>query len=312
MLLTDISIKRPVFATVMSIILVIFGLVVFSKIPVRELPNIDPSVVTVRTDYTGASAEIVDSQITQLIEDAVGGTQGIRTIASTSVDGRSTIKMEFEIGVNVDEAANDVRDAVSKVTNSLPTNASGQPLSLPIIFKTTESNTVTVWLRLRSKNLSDIELSDYALRYLTGYFSSVPGVGQIILSGEKQLSIRVWFNPIALASRDLTEQEVEAVLLKENLDFPAGKLTSKNTDLVLKLDRNYKNLSIKWVTDYEPKIWDDCTEPTTNKITKKANSRSSTERSITSDDENEVESEDKNQDSEFLFQTKIKTSSFVF
>ena len=242
MLLTDISIKRPVFATVMSIILVIFGLVVFSKIPVRELPNIDPSVVTVRTDYTGASAEIVDSQITQLIEDAVGGTQGIRTIASTSVDGRSTIKMEFEIGVNVDEAANDVRDAVSKVTNSLPTNASGQPLSLPIIFKTTESNTVTVWLRLRSKNLSDIELSDYALRYLTGYFSSVPGVGQIILSGEKQLSIRVWFNPIALASRDLTEQEVEAVLLKENLDFPAGKLTSKNTDLVLKLDRNYKNL----------------------------------------------------------------------
>ena len=243
MLLTDISIKRPVFATVMSIILVIFGLVVFSKIPVRELPNIDPSVVTVRTDYTGASAEIVDSQITQLIEDAVGGTQGIRTIASTSVDGRSTIKMEFEIGVNVDEAANDVRDAVSKVTNSLPTNASGQPLSLPVIFKTTESNTVTVWLRLRSKNLSDIELSDYALRYLTGYFSSVPGVGQIVLSGEKQLSIRVWFNPIALASRDLTEQEVEAVLLKENLDFPAGKLSSKNTDLVLKLERNYKNVN---------------------------------------------------------------------
>ena len=255
MLLTDISIKRPVFATVMSVVLVIFGLVVFKNIPVRELPNIDPSIVTVRTLYAGASAEIVDSQITQILEDAVGGTEGILNIASTSVDGQSTIRMEFALGVDVNEAANDVRDAVSRVVNNLPTNSSGQPLNLPQVFKTSESNVITVWLRLRSKSLSQVELTDYAVRYLQGFFSSVPGVGQTILSGDKQLSIRIWLNPIAMAAKGVTEPDIENVLNNENIDFPTGKITSKNIDLVLKLQRNYqnvedfKNLAIKKLSD---------------------------------------------------------------
>ena len=118
MFLTDISIKRPVFATVMSIILIIFGLVIFNKIAVRELPDIDPSIVTVRTVYKGASAEIVDSQITQKIEDIVGGTPGLATIDSRSEDGRSVVKMEFEPGVSVDEATNDIRDRVSRIIDS--------------------------------------------------------------------------------------------------------------------------------------------------------------------------------------------------
>lgn len=255
MLLTDISIKRPVFATVMSIVLVIFGLVVFKNIPVRELPNIDPSIVTVRTLYAGASAEIVDSQITQILEDAVGGTEGILNITSTSVDGQSTIRMEFALGVDVNEAANDVRDAVSRVINNLPTNSSGQPLNLPEVFKTSESNVITVWLRLRSKSLSQVELTDYAVRYLQGFFSSVPGVGQTVLSGDKQLSIRIWLNPIAMAAKGVTEPDIENVLNNENIDFPTGKITSKNIDLVLKLQRNYqnvedfKNLAIKKLSD---------------------------------------------------------------
>ncbi len=255
MLLTDISIKRPVFATVMSVVLVIFGLVVFKNIPVRELPNIDPSIVTVRTLYAGASAEIVDSQITQILEDAVGGTEGILNITSTSVDGQSTIRMEFALGVDVNEAANDVRDAVSRVVNNLPTNSSGQPLNLPQVFKTSESNVITVWLRLRSKSLSQVELTDYAVRYLQGFFSSVPGVGQTILSGDKQLSIRIWLNPIAMAAKGVTEPDIENVLNNENIDFPTGKITSKNIDLVLKLQRNYqnvedfKNLAIKKLSD---------------------------------------------------------------
>ena len=237
MFLTDISIKRPVFATVMSIVLVIFGLVIFNKISVRELPDIDPSIVTVRTLYKGASAEIVDSQITQKIEDIVGGTPGMATIESKSEDGRSTVKMEFEPGVSVEEATNEVRDRVSRIIDNLPENA-----TRPEIFKTSEGNAITIWLRLRSQNLSDLELSDYASRYLRDYFSSVEGVGQIILAGEKEISLRVWINPIALAARDLTIADIETALQKENIEFPSGRLESKQIDLSLKLDKNYKTV----------------------------------------------------------------------
>ena len=237
MFLTDISIKRPVFATVMSIILIIFGLVIFNKIAVRELPDIDPSIVTVRTVYKGASAEIVDSQITQKIEDIVGGTPGLATIDSRSEDGRSVVTMEFEPGVSVDEATNDIRDRVSRIIDNLPDNA-----SRPEIFKTSEGNQVAIWLRLRSKNLNDLDLSDYASRYLKDYFSSVDGVGQIILSGEKEISLRVWINPSALSARDLTVSDIESVLLKENIELPAGRLESKSIDLNIKVDKNYKNV----------------------------------------------------------------------
>ena len=237
MLLTDISIKRPVFATVMSIVLVIFGLVVFNRIAVRELPDIDPSIVTVRTLYKGASAEIVDSQITQKIEDIVGGTPGVATISSKSEDGRSVVTVEFESGISVDEAANDIRDRVSRIIDNLPDNA-----TRPEIFKTSEGSTVAVWLRLRSERLSALELSDYAARYLKDYFSSVDGVGNIILSGEKELSLRIWLNPIALSARDVTVGEIENILLKENIEFPSGKLESKKIDLILKLDKSYKNI----------------------------------------------------------------------
>jgi HAE1 family hydrophobic/amphiphilic exporter-1/multidrug efflux pump len=221
----------------MSIILIIFGLVIFNKIAVRELPDIDPSIVTVRTVYKGASAEIVDSQITQKIEDIVGGTPGLATIDSRSEDGRSVVKMEFEPGVSVDEATNDIRDRVSRIIDNLPDNA-----SRPEIFKTSEGNQVAIWLRLRSKNLNDLDLSDYASRYLKDYFSSVDGVGQIILSGEKEISLRVWINPSALSARDLTVSDIESVLLKENIELPAGRLESKRIDLNIKLDKNYKNV----------------------------------------------------------------------
>ena len=237
MFLTDISIKRPVFATVMSIVLVIFGLVIFNKISVRELPDIDPSIVTVRTIYKGASAEIVDSQITQKIEDIVGGTPGLATIDSKSEDGRSVVRMEFEPGVSVDEATNDIRDRVSRIVDFLPDNA-----GRPDIFKTSEGSTITIWLRLRSANLSDLDLSDYASRYLKDYFASVDGVGQIILAGEKEISLRIWINPSALAARDLTVADIESALLKENVEFPSGRLESKRMDLTLKVDKSYKNV----------------------------------------------------------------------
>ena len=214
-----------------------FGLVIFNKIAVRELPDIDPSIVTVRTLYKGASAEIVDSQITQKIEDIVGGTPGLATIDSKSEDGRSVVRMEFEPGVSVDEATNDIRDRVSRIIDFLPDNA-----GRPEIFKTSEGSTITIWLRLRSQNLSDLDLSDYASRYLKDYFASVDGVGQIILAGEKEISLRIWINPSALSARDLTVADIENALLKENVEFPSGRLESKRIDLTLKVDKTYKNV----------------------------------------------------------------------
>ncbi|NDG68426.1 MAG: efflux RND transporter permease subunit, partial [Proteobacteria bacterium] len=206
-------------------------------IAVRELPDIDPSIVTVRTLYKGASAEIVDSQITQKIEDIVGGTPGLATIDSKSEDGRSVVRMEFEPGVSVDEATNDIRDRVSRIIDFLPDNA-----GRPEIFKTSEGSTITIWLRLRSQNLSDLDLSDYASRYLKDYFASVDGVGQIILAGEKEISLRIWINPSALSARDLTVADIENALLKENVEFPSGRLESKRIDLTLKVDKSYKNV----------------------------------------------------------------------
>jgi len=237
MFLSEISIKKPVLATVMSLVLVVFGLVTFNKIPIRELPDIDPSIITVRTEYPGASAEIIESQITQKLEDIVGGTPGINTIQSKSEDERSTITMEFSTGVNIETAANDVRDRISRVADNLPDQAKRTE-----IYKTTEGNQTTIWLRLKSQNLSDLELTDYASRYLKDYFSTVPGVGQIILGGERELSLRIWLNPIALASRDVTIEEVQSILAKENIEFPAGRIESKKTDLVIKVDKTYKSV----------------------------------------------------------------------
>ena len=145
--------------------------------------------------------------------------------------------MEFEPGVSVDEATNDIRDRVSRIIDFLPDNA-----GRPEIFKTSEGSTITIWLRLRSQNLSDLDLSDYASRYLKDYFASVDGVGQIILAGEKEISLRIWINPSALSARDLTVADIENALLKENVEFPSGRLESKRIDLTLKVDKTYKNV----------------------------------------------------------------------
>ena len=238
MFLTDLSIKRPVIASVMSLVLVLFGLVTFQEIPTDELPDVQPPIVSIQTDYKGASAEIVDSQITQKIEDFVGGTPGLETIDSTSEDERSSIRLTFKTGLDLDNVTNDVRNAVSRVVDNLPEGA--EP---PEIFKQSAGFRTTMWIEFSSETMTDLELSDYADRYLVDNFSTVEGVGRVTLGGERELSLRIWLDPIALAARDLTTQEVEAVLRKENLEFPAGKIESKDIDLTIKLDKAYQNLS---------------------------------------------------------------------
>ena len=237
MFLTDLSIKRPVVATVMSLILVIFGLVTFQEIPTDELPDVQPPVVTIQTDYKGASAEIIDTQITQKIEDFVGGTQGLETIDSFSEDESSRITLTFETSLNLDDVTNDVRSSVARVVDNLPDGA-----SQPEIFKQSAGMRTTMWLSFSSNEMSDLELTDYADRYLTDTFSTVSGVGRVRLGGQRELSLRVWLDPLALAARDLTTQEVEQALRKENIEFPAGRIESKDIDLTIKLNKAYQNL----------------------------------------------------------------------
>ena len=236
--LTEISIKRPVVAWVMSLVLVIFGMFVFSELPVRELPEgIQPPVVQVQTDYKSASTEIIDEEITQKIEDVIGGAEGIRNIDSTSLNGRSRINIEFNTDIDLDNAANDIRERVSRVVDNLPSESSP-----PQILKRAAGFTTTMWLSLSSPTWNDLDLGDYAERYLVDAFSSVPNVGRILVGGLRELSVRVWIDPIKLAANDLTIQEVERALRNENVDLPAGTLEADNRDLTLNIDKSYTNI----------------------------------------------------------------------
>ena len=224
MFITDVSIRRPVVAWVMSLILIIFGIFVFSKLPVRELPDgLQPPVVQVKVDYKSASAPIIDQEITQVIEDVVGGAEGIKNINSTSENGSSSINIEFNTDIDLDSAANDIRERVARVVDNLPSEANA-----PQILKQSAGFSTTMWLALSSSTWSNLELGDYAERYLVDQFSSVKNVGRIRTGGLKDLSVRVWIDPIRLASNNLTIQEVESSLRGENISLPAGLFQKKN------------------------------------------------------------------------------------
>jgi len=239
MFITDLSIRRPVVSAVFSIILVVFGLFVFWKLPVRELPaGLQPPVVQVQVDYQGASAEIISSEIVEIIEDVIGGAEGIKNIDSTSENGRATIKIEFDTSVDLDAATNDIRDRVSRVADNLPEDADA-----PEILKQSAGFTTSMWLSVSSTTWSDLEIGDYTRRYLVDNFSNVKGVGRILVGGLRELSVRIYLSPTKLAANDLTVQEVEQALRKENISLPAGSLEATNIDLTINLDKAYKDLS---------------------------------------------------------------------
>ena len=238
MFITELSIKRPAVSWVMSLILIIFGLFVFWKLPVRELPDgIQPPVVQVQVNYKSAAASIIDQEVTQVMEDVIGGAEGIKNIDSKSENGRSTINIEFDTSIDLDNAANDIRERVSRVVDNLPSESDP-----PQILKRAAGFTTTMWLSLSSKTWSDLELGDYAERFLIDQFSSVKNVGRILVGGLRELSIRVWIDPIKLAANDLTIQEVENALRGENIRLPAGTLEADNIDLTLNLDKSYNNI----------------------------------------------------------------------
>ncbi len=239
MFITELSIKRPTVSWVMSLILIVFGLFVFWKLPVRELPNgIQPPVVQIQVDYKSAAASVVDQEVTQVVEDVIGGAEGIKNIDSKSENGRSTINVEFDTSIDLDNAANDIRERVARVVDNLPSESDA-----PQILKRAAGFTTTMWLSLSSSTWSDLELGDYAERYLVDQFSSVKNVGRIRVGGLRELSIRIWIDPIKLAANDLTIKEVETAMRGENISLPAGTLEADNIDLTLNLDKSYNDIN---------------------------------------------------------------------
>jgi multidrug efflux pump len=235
MVLSDLSIKRPVFATVMSLMLVVLGVIAFSRLTLRELPKIDPPVVSVEVAYPGASAAVVETRITQVLEDAVSGIEGIQTIESRSRAGEGSVTLEFTLARDIEAAANDVRDAVSRILDRLPEEA------LPPEIEKAESDAETIiWINLDS-DMDSLALSDFANRYVVDRLSSIDGVAQVQVGGEQRYAMRIWLDREALAARGLTVNDVEQALRRENVELPAGSLESQERDFTLRVMRSYQD-----------------------------------------------------------------------
>ncbi|MGN7918478.1 MULTISPECIES: efflux RND transporter permease subunit [Lysobacter] len=233
--ISDLSIRRPVFATVMSLLLITLGVMAFSRLTLRELPAIDPPVVSVDVTYPGASAAVVETRITQVLEDALAGIEGIESIESRSVNGRASISIEFTLQREIEAAANDVRDAVSRVSNRMPEEADP-----PQIEKVESDADPIMWLNMSSKQMDTLQLSDYAERYVVDRLSSVDGVAQVRIGGQQRYAMRIWLDQDALAARDITVNEVEAALRAENVELPAGRIESQTRDFTLRVARSYQ------------------------------------------------------------------------
>ncbi len=234
MVLSDLSVKRPVFASVISLLLIAFGLVAFDRLPLREYPDIDPPIVSVDTTYPGASAAVVETRITQVVEDRISGVSGIKFISSISEDGRSRITVEFDIGRDVDAAANDIRDRVAGVLDNLPDEADP-----PDIQKVDSNDDVIMWLNLTSDRMSVLELTDYARRYLVDRFSALDGVARVRVGGGLNYAMRIWLDRTALAARGLTVNDVEQTLRAENVELPAGSIESIERQFTVRVERNF-------------------------------------------------------------------------
>ncbi|MFW2405380.1 MAG: efflux RND transporter permease subunit, partial [Gammaproteobacteria bacterium] len=231
MLISDISVRRPVFAAVISLVLVIVGLLAIDRLAVREYPDVNPPVVAVQTFYRGASAEVIERRITQVIEDEIAGIAGVQMVKSTSEDERSSINIEFDIERDIDAAANDVRERISRILRMLPEESDA-----PQITKQNTDMDATMYIDLSSESRSVMELTDYAERNIVDRLSVVPGVATIRLSGARKLAMRIWLDREALAARDLTVQDIEDLLRRENVELPAGRIESKYREFSLRTD----------------------------------------------------------------------------
>jgi multidrug efflux pump len=236
MKLSDLSIKRPVMAVVVSLLLVVLGAMSFMRLTLRELPNIDPPIVSVDVTYPGASAAVVETRITQILEDALSGIEGINTIQSSSVNGRSRVSIEFNLSRDIEAAANDVRDAVSRVMDRMPEEADP-----PEVEKVEADADVIVWLNMRSTKMDTMALTDYADRYVLDRLSSLDGVARVQLGGGQRYAMRIWLDRDAMAARGITAADIETALRTQNVELPAGRIESGTRDFTLRVERGYQN-----------------------------------------------------------------------
>lgn len=229
MKLSDLSVKRPVFATVMSLSILLFGIISLLRLPVREYPDIDPPIVSVVTTYRGASPSVVETEITNVLEEQFATLQGVKTLSSSSKEEGSVITIEFELNRNVDEAANDVRDRVSRVRGNLP-----REIDDPIISKVDANAQAVVWLALSSQHHTGLELSDFADRVLKEKIQRLPGVGSVILGGERRYAMRVWLDPLRMAAHGLTTRDVESAVSRENAEIPGGRVEGNEREFAVR------------------------------------------------------------------------------
>ena len=246
MSLASTSIKRPVLSIVMSLVVVIFGLIGFSTLPVREFPSVDPPIINVRTSYPGANAEIINSQITEILEASINGISGIRTLTSNSSDGNSNINVEFELEVDMETAANDVRDRVSRVQNRLPRDCDP-----PTVFKQDADSNPIIMLAVRSDRRDPLALSDLADRLFKERLQTIPGISEINIFGEKRYAIRIKLDPAKMAAYGLTATDVRTQITSENVELPSGTIEgtaiylSVRTLGLIRTPQEFENLIIK-------------------------------------------------------------------
>lgn len=229
MKISDLSIKRPVLASVMSLTILLFGIISFTRLPVREYPDIDPPIISVVTFYRGASPSVVETEITNILEEQFATLEGVKTLTSSSQEQGSVITIEFELSRDVDEAANDVRDRVSRIRGELP-----REVDDPVISKVDANAQAIVWLALSSDRHSGLELSDIADRVLKERIQRLPGVGSVIIGGERRYAMRIWLNPLRMAAFNLTTQDVEAAIRRENAEIPGGRVEGAEREFAVR------------------------------------------------------------------------------
>lgn len=244
--LSDLSIKRPVLAIVMSLVIVLMGVICWTKLPVREYPDIDPPVVTITTIYPGANSKVIETEITDLLESEISGVEGIRTMVSSSRDQVSTIVVEFVLERNIDVAAQDLRDKISRIAGTLPDNVKD-----PIIAKADADAQPIVWVRVQSNKRNLIDLAEYTDREIKDYFQNIAGVSKVIFGGEKRRSVQVLIDPKRLAYYGLTVLDLEQALKENNLELPAGTILSKTKEFSINVDarltklEEYENIIVR-------------------------------------------------------------------
>lgn len=256
--ISHFSLRRPVFAIVLNLLIILFGFIGFNSLGVRDYPAIDPPIVSVRTSYPGANADIIESQITEPLEKAINGISGIKNISSMSSQGSSSINVEFELSEDLEAAANDVRDKVSQAVRSLPSDLDAPP----VVSKADASSDAILAMTVRSNTKNQLELTEFANNNLLEKLQTIPGVSSIMIWGEKKYAMRIWLNPVKLNAYGLTPGDVQLALQKESLELPSGKLSGNTTELSVRTfgqmqtEEEFNNLIVKNINGAEIRIRD--------------------------------------------------------